>query len=187
MNFSASLPKRAENFAQPVCGTSEIWTTASSPMASRLPTGRLSMSSPMSTSRLSPESGQRSGSAMSSSMRVDISVSWFSRLTRPVLVDVCGCPPAIADEPVLDRELGGRRRLALALARADDDQLERAFAPCRARGAPPAARRARRASRAGRCSRGRMLPVVIEASRNGSQASVTLTARGRAALDAARR
>ena len=33
--------------------------------------------------------------------------------------------PAVADETVLDRELGGVGRLALALARPNDDQLER--------------------------------------------------------------
>ena len=40
MNLSASLPKRAENFAQPVWGSSEISTTTWWPIASRLPAGK---------------------------------------------------------------------------------------------------------------------------------------------------
>ena len=123
MNLSASLPKRAENFAHPVCGSSEISTTTVSPIASRLPVGRLSLSRPMSTSRLSPASGQRSGSAISPSSRVDAIVSWLSRCTRPSASTIW--LPPVTDEALLDRELGRVGRLALALARADDDQLQR--------------------------------------------------------------
>ena len=74
------------------------------------------MSRPMSTSRLSPDSGHRSGSAMSSSSRVDAIVSWFPAAAPP-LASSAG-PPAVADEALLDRQLGGLRELALALASA---------------------------------------------------------------------
>ena len=59
---SASLPKRAANLAQPVCGCSVISMTAS-PIASRVPAGRLSWLMSKSTWSWSPARARTSSSS----------------------------------------------------------------------------------------------------------------------------
>ncbi len=55
---------------------------------------------------------------------MDAIVSWLCRSGWP---SADSRPPAVADEPVLERELGRIGRHALAFTRADDDELERAL------------------------------------------------------------
>ena len=127
MNLSASLPKRAENFAQPVCGTSEICTTTV--VADREP------ASDREALHVEAHVDEQVVAGKRPALRLGDELEQARRRDRelvlpahgPVLVDVGGRAPAIADEAVLERELGRLRQLALALRGPDDDELERAL------------------------------------------------------------
>ena len=123
MNLSASDPNRAENFAHPVCGSSEIWTTTVSPICEPAADRKAFL--------VEADVDEQVVAGERPALRLGDQPEHACRRDRELVVAVHAsvrvhtCRPAVAHEPFLDRELRGVGRLALALARADDDQLQR--------------------------------------------------------------
>ena len=167
MNLSASLPKRAENFAQPVWGSSEISTTTSSPMASRLP-GRQAL---LVEAHVDEQVVARERPALRLGDQAEHGGGHERQLVvaieGPVVVRACARAPAVADEPVLETDLARLGRRPLAHGRPHDDELERSLARIEPTKVVPARSRARRGSRSG-CSSHDIVPAVVDEREAGA-------------------
>jgi hypothetical protein len=124
-NLRASLPKRALNLAQPVCGSSVISTTAS-PTASRVPAEVLDAEVEIDVELVARErpalaaAGDEVGGAGVHQRQLGERVR---RAVRPTAR--AAREPDIADEPELEVEHALVEHLALVLGRTADDQLDR--------------------------------------------------------------